>query len=256
MCFTTFAPMRICIHLAYNGTRYNGWQVQPHSPSVQDAIQTVLSKLLGEPISIVGAGRTDTGVHASDYYAHFDTEQTISLRDTLYKMNRMLPNDIVIYSLTEVSTDFHARFSATQRTYTYTITQIKNPFSIETELYYPSPLDVEKMNDAALQLIGTKDFTSFSKLHTDVSNNMCTVTHAQWEQVGNRLIFTISANRFLRNMVRSIVGTLIDVGRGKISADDFMNVISSKNRQNAGQSIDACGLCLCKIEYPANCFEM
>jgi len=249
MCFTTFARMRICIHLAYNGTRYNGWQVQPHSPSVQEAIQTVLSKLLGEPVSIVGAGRTDTGVHASDYYAHFDTEQTISLRDTLYKMNRMLPNDIVIYSLTEVSTDFHARFSATQRTYTYTITQIKNPFSIETELYYPTSLDVEKMNVAASQLIGTKDFTSFSKLHTDVTNNMCTVTRAQWEHVGNKLIFTISANRFLRNMVRSIVGTLLDVGRGKISTDDFVQIISSQNRQNAGQSIDACGLCLSRIEY-------
>ena len=249
MCFTTFARMRFCIHLAYNGTRYNGWQVQPHSPSVQEAIQTVLSKLLGEEVSIVGAGRTDTGVHASDYYAHFDTEQSFSLRDTLYKMNRMLPGDIVIYSLTEVSSDFHARFSAQQRTYTYTITQIKNPFSLDTELYYPTPLDVEKMNQAALYLIGTKDFTSFSKLHTDVTNNMCTVTHAQWEHVGNKLIFTISANRFLRNMVRSIVGTLIDVGRGKISIENFEEILSSKNRQNAGQSIDACGLCLCRIEY-------
>lgn len=250
MCFTTFARMRFCIHLAYNGTRYNGWQVQPHSPSVQDAIQSVLSKLLGEEISIVGAGRTDTGVHASDYYAHFDTEKSVSEQNLLYKMNRMLPEDIVIFSVTAVSNDFHARFSAQQRTYTYTITQIKNPFSLETELYYPTPLDMEKMNEAAKYLIGTQDFTSFSKLHTDVNNNICTVTHAQWEQNGNTLIFTISANRFLRNMVRSIVGTLIDVGREKISVEGFVEILSSKNRQNAGQSISACGLCLCKIDYP------
>ena len=126
---------------------------------------------------------------------------------------------------------------------------------METELYYPTPLHVGKMNNAASYLIGTKDFTSFSKLHTDVNNNICTVTHAQWEQVGNKLIFTISANRFLRNMVRSIVGTLLDVGRGKISTDDFVQIISSQNRQNAGQSIDACGLCLCRIEYSESCFE-
>ncbi|MCQ2959226.1 MAG: tRNA pseudouridine(38-40) synthase TruA [Bacteroidales bacterium] len=242
--------MRYFLHLAYNGTNYCGWQIQPHSPSVQETINTVLSKLLGEKIDITGAGRTDSGVHASCYYAHFDSEKNISLKDLKYKLNRMLPNDIVIYSVFPVSDSLHARFSAVSRTYTYTITTIKNPFAIETEYYFPTELNIDSMNKAAEQLIGEQDFTSFSKLHTDVNNNICTVTKAEWVSVDNKLIFTISANRFLRNMVRSIVGTLIDVGKGKTSIEDFSKILASKNRQNAGQSIPACGLSLCNIEYP------
>ncbi len=241
--------MRYFIHLAYNGTRFCGWQIQPHSPSVQETIEKNLSKILGESISIVGAGRTDSGVHASCYYAHFETTKEFDLQDITYKLNRILPYDIVIYNIYEVTDDLHARFSALSRTYTYTITNIKNPFANETEYYYHTQLDVEAMNAACTYLIGEKDFTSFSKLHTDVNNNICTVTEARWEQNGTKLIFTISANRFLRNMVRSIVGTMLDIGKGKISTNDFVKIIESKNRQNAGQSIPACGLSLCNIIY-------
>ena len=189
--------MRYFIHLAYNGTRFCGWQIQPHSPSVQETIEKNLSKILGESISIVGAGRTDSGVHASCYYAHFETTKEFDLQDITYKLNRILPYDIVIYNIYEVTDDLHARFSALSRTYTYTITNIKNPFANETEYYYHTQLDVEAMNAACTYLIGEKDFTSFSKLHTDVNNNICTVTEARWEQNGTKLIFTISANRFI-----------------------------------------------------------
>lgn len=241
--------MRYFIHLAYNGTRFCGWQIQPKSPSIQESIEDVMSTLLNEKISIVGAGRTDSGVHASNYYAHFETNAEFSEEQLRYKMNRMLPYDIVIYQIYAVPDDMHARFSATSRTYTYTITKKKNPFNAETEYYVPTQLNVHAMNESCKQLIGTKDFTSFSKLHTDVNNNICTITLAEWHETDDKLIFTISANRFLRNMVRSIVGTLIDVGKEKISQTDFVNIIESKNRQNAGQSIPACGLCLTEIRY-------
>lgn len=241
--------MRYFIHLAYNGTRFCGWQIQPNAPSVQETIEQALTKLLGETISIVGAGRTDSGVHASDYYAHFETEKLFDCKDITYKLNRILPYDIVISDIFPVKDDLHARFSAKLRTYTYTITTKKNPFAAETEYYLPIQLDITKMNQACEILLGTKDFTSFSKLHTDVNNNICTITKTNWEQQGNKLIFTISANRFLRNMVRSIVGTLIDVGRGKISIADFDAIIQCKDRQKAGVSIPACGLSLCAIEY-------
>lgn len=241
--------MRYFIHLAYNGTRFCGWQRQPHSPSIQENIESILTTLLGEEISVTGAGRTDSGVHASSYYAHFDTNTSFSPQDLRYKLNRILPNDIVIYDIFPVKDDLHARFSALSRTYTYTITQKKNPFALETEYYFPQPLDVALMNDACKLLLGTKDFTSFSKLHTDVTNNICTVTHAEWVSENSKLIFTISANRFLRNMVRSIVGTLLDIGQKKISISDFQKIIDAKDRQKAGKSIPACGLTLCKIEY-------
>lgn len=241
--------MRYFIHLAYNGTRFCGWQIQPNSPSIQETIEDVMSTLLNEKISIVGAGRTDSGVHASNYYAHFETNKDFLEQQLQYKMNRMLPYDIVIYKIYAVPDDMHARFSATSRTYTYTITKKKNPFNTETEYYVPTPLNIFLMNDACSQLIGTKDFTSFSKLHTDVNNNICTITQAKWQESDDKLIFTITANRFLRNMVRSIVGTLIDVGKEKISTTDFIRIIESKNRQNAGQSIPACGLCLTEICY-------
>ncbi len=242
--------MRFFIKLSYNGTRFCGWQIQPHSPSIQETIEKILTTLLGEEISITGAGRTDSGVHASCYFAHFDTEKNFSIDDIKYKLNRMLPYDIAIRSIFQVPDDFHARFSATSRTYTYTITQTKNPFASETEYYFPTKLDVAKMNEACKILIGTKDFTSFSKLHTDVNNNICTITTAEWKQNDDKLVFTISANRFLRNMVRSIVGTLIEIGKGKISLQDFCVIIDSKDRQKAGQSIPACGLTLCDIVYP------
>lgn len=241
--------MRYLLHLAYKGTNYNGWQIQPNAPTVQETIQQALGKLLGENITITGVGRTDSGVHASNYYAHFDYNHKLSFNDIRYKLNRMLPNDIVVFKVQQVSNDFHARFSATKRTYTYKINQEKNPFSNGTDFYFPIPLNIDEMNKAAIFLLGTKDFTSFSKLHTDVNNNICTVYEATWTKEDGKLIFTISANRFLRNMVRAIVGTLVDVGKGKLSVENFKHIISDKNRQLAGQSIDACGLTLSKIDY-------
>lgn len=242
--------MRYFIHLAYNGTRFCGWQIQPHSPSVQETITCAISKLLGDSITITGAGRTDSGVHASCYYAHFETEKEFSNQDLTYKLNRILPYDIVIYSIFPVSNDIHARFSATKRTYTYSITKQKDPFHNETSYYYPKALNITTMNEAAQNLIGTHDFASFCKLHSDVSNTFCTIYTAQWTDCNETLIFTITANRFLRNMVRAIVGTLIEVGNGKISIDDFKHIIESKNRCNAGQSIPAQGLSLVNITYP------
>jgi tRNA pseudouridine38-40 synthase len=241
--------MRFCISLAYNGTRYNGWQIQPNAVSVQETIEKELSKVLQEQISLVGAGRTDTGVHASCYFAHFDINQQFDTKDIVYKLNKMLPPDIVINSIHEVSNEYHARFGAKSRTYIYTLTTVKNPFTIETAWLYPYKIDLELMNKAAAVLMNYMDFTSFSKLHTDVANNNCTITSAKWEQVGNTITFTITANRFLRNMVRSITGTLLDVGQGKITIEDFEKIIESKNRQNAGQSIPAHGLCLVDISY-------
>lgn len=241
--------MRYFINLAYNGTRFSGWQIQPNATTLQGVVTQVLQQLLQEETSVVGAGRTDSGVHSANYFAHFETDKEIATTDLCYKLNRMLPPDIVIFDINPVDNTMHARFSATSRTYTYTITQEKNPFALETEYYFPLNLNIENMNNACKLLIGTQDFTSFSKLHTDVNNNICTITFAQWEQKGKKLIFTITANRFLRNMVRSIVGTMLDVGQNKISLADFSAIIESKNRQMAGMSIPACGLCLCNIQY-------
>lgn len=244
--------MRYFIHLAYNGTRFCGWQIQPNAPSVQETIEKSLTQLLGESIEIVGAGRTDSGVHASDYYAHFECDTDFSCKDLQYRMNRILPYDIVIFDIFPVSNNLHARFSAKSRTYNYVITTQKNPFAIETMYYFPQLVSIEIMNEACKLLLGTQDFTSFSKLHTDVNNNICTITKAEWTYSANTLTFTITANRFLRNMVRSIVGTLLDVGKGKISLTDFQSIINSKDRQKAGVSIPACGLSLSNIEYDFN----
>ncbi|MDR2962030.1 MAG: tRNA pseudouridine(38-40) synthase TruA [Bacteroidales bacterium] len=241
--------MRYCIHLAYNGRRFFGWQIQPHQVSVQECITQALEKIVPLAGAIVGVGRTDTGVHAHSFFAHFDTEKEIDTLQITQKLNRMLPFDIVVFSLTEVAPDFHARFSAKMRKYRYTITQTKNPFLQETAYFFPFALNVKHMNEACTLLIGTHDFTSFSKLHTDVSNNICTVFTAEWLYNGDVLEFYISANRFLRNMVRAITGTLLDVGQGKISVAQFQHIIDAKNRQCAGQSIPACGLSLIEIEY-------
>jgi tRNA pseudouridine38-40 synthase len=216
---------------------------------VQACIEECLSKIIGESIEIIGAGRTDTGVHASNYYAHVDITHEINCTDVQYKLNKMLSHDIVIYTIFKVNNEFHARFSALWRTYTYTLSLQKNPFLQETTWLYSYPLNIEAMNNAAALLQTYTDFTSFSKLHTDVNNNNCTITYAKWEQKGDLLIFTITANRFLRNMVRAITGTLIDVGRGKTSIPEFCTIIESKNRQNAGTSIPALGLCLVDIGY-------
>lgn len=242
--------MRYFIHLAYKGTVFHGWQMQPNAYSVQACVQDAVSKILSESISIVGAGRTDTGVHASCYYAHFEIETPFDCRDFCHALNRITPPDIAFFSVFPVASDMHARFSAISRTYTYTITRIKNPFVIDTALLYSMSLDVDAMNRAASCLYNYTDFSSFSKLHTDVRTHNCKIMHAEWHESDSLLVFTIQANRFLRNMVRAIVGTLLDVGRGKITVDDFSRIIENQNRQEAGQSIAAHGLSLVDVSYP------
>lgn len=244
--------MRYFIHLAYNGTPYHGWQIQPNASSVQETLENAFSLLLGETIGITGCGRTDTGVHATDFYAHFETEQELSdteLTQLTFKVNSFLSEDIRIYRIFVVNDDVHARFSATARTYQYHVSNVKQPFGKDfchRVFYNP---DIEMMNKAADILFEYTDFTSFSKLHTQTATNNCTILYARWDMVGEEYVFTISANRFLRNMVRAITGTLLEVGRGKLSLDDFRKVIESKNRCNAGTSLPAKALFLTKVEY-------
>lgn len=242
---------RYFIQLAYNGSKYHGWQIQPGAPTVQEDLNRALSTLLRCEISVVGAGRTDTGVHASYFMAHFDTEKEIKDPDQIvYKLNRLTGKDIAIYELFPVAPDMHARFSALSRTYKYYIDKRKDPFTADTAWkVFPLP-EVGRMNEACEILFEYTDFTSFSKLHTDVRTNDCTIMYARWEDTGDQLIFTIKANRFLRNMVRAIVGTMLDVGQGKMTAMDLRKIIESKNRCNAGTSVPGHALFLCDIGYP------
>ena len=241
---------RYFLHLSYDGTNYHGWQVQPNGNSIQAEINRAVSILCGVETEVTGAGRTDAGVHARQMVAHFDTEKEFSdPTDAVYKLNRMLPQDISILSLQEVSADMHARFSATSRTYRYYIHTARDPFLRHYSWRIPFTLDVNLMNEAASHLLHYTDFTSFSKLHTDVKTNDCTITRAEWITTDDTLVFTITANRFLRNMVRAIVGTLVDVGRGQLSVDDFCNIIERRNRQDAGMSVPANALFLEEITY-------
>jgi len=242
--------MRYLLHLAYNGSNYHGWQIQPKVNSVQQELEKCLSLKLCEKISVTGCGRTDTGVHARSYYAHFDLSSTIE--DTALfaeQMNAFLPADIVIYGCTQVADDFNARFSALKRTYRYYITQTKNPFHLNDAYYRYGNLDIDMMNAAARTLFEYTDFTSFSKLHTQVKTNNCKIFEARWFREDALLVFEISADRFLRNMVRAIVGTLIDVGAHKLDLDGFRRVIEGKDRCMAGTSVPAHALFLESVEY-------
>ena len=241
---------RYLFEMAYDGTNYAGWQVQPGVSTVQGELTKQLSRLFGnEPVDIVGCGRTDAGVHASQYFFHVDLPEHISEHQLVYKLNKMLPADLVIYDARIVQHDFHARFDATSRTYQYFIQPRKYPFDRFYSWYFSQPLDLEVMNEGAHHLIGKKDFTSFSKLHTDVRTNICTVHHALWTTKDNRLQFEIKANRFLRNMVRAVVGTLIDVGQGKLSPETVETIIKEKDRGAAGVSVPGHGLFLHEIDY-------
>lgn len=242
--------MRYFIRLAYKGTAYCGWQVQPNANTVQAELEKALSLLLGETIEVVGCGRTDTGVHAADYYAHFNYNQEIDTGHLLYRLNKFLPNDIGIKELFKVNEDAHARFSATAREYKYYVSKIKDPFAEGQSWHYHGKLDVALMNEAAAYLLTIDDFKAFSRGNTDVKTTLCNVTHAHWEEQGHILIFTIVANRFLRNMVRAVVGTLTDVGRGKMSIEEFKQIANSLDRKEAGESAPAEGLFLNRIEYP------
>lgn len=248
---------RYFIYLSYNGKNYCGWQIQPNGISVQQKIEESLATLLRRPVPVVGAGRTDAGVHARLMVAHFDWEEPIAYLPFLAeKLNRILPKDIAISRIVPVISEAHARFDATSRTYNYYITAKKDPFNHEFVYKIQGRLDYEAMDRACETLRGYTDFTSFSKLHTDVKTNNCRITHAGWEQEGDVWKFTITADRFLRNMVRAIVGTLIEVGRGKVTLDGFREIIEAKNRCDAGTSVPGHALFLADITYPERLFEL
>ncbi|MCT4636632.1 MAG: tRNA pseudouridine(38-40) synthase TruA [Bacteroidales bacterium] len=247
---------RYFLELSYNGTRFHGWQIQPNASTIQEEINKALSTILREEISVVGAGRTDTGVHSSYYIAHFDSEKDHLAKgtDLRYKLNSFLPKDIAILNIKEVNSDAHARFDAISRTYKYFITLVKDPFTVESSYHLKAVPDVRLMNRAAELLYNYKDFTSFSKLHTDVKTNNCNIMHVKWVQSKKRVILTIKADRFLRNMVRAIVGTLLEVGMGKITIEQFAEIIEKKDRSAAGVSAPPQGLFLTDIEYPTSIY--
>ena len=243
---------RYFIKLDYNGSPFHGWQIQPNAVTVQEWINRALSNLLKEEINVVGCGRTDTGVHARNFYAHFDSKH-VNISDNenlIFKLNRFLPKEIFIHEITKMHSDAHCRFDAIERTYKYYITLQKDPFNFLYSSYLYGDIDIEKMNSASAKLFDYTDFTSFSKVDTDTKTNNCVIKKAEWKKSGNMLIFTISADRFLRNMVRAIVGTLLEVGKGKISVDDFCKIIETKDRSKAGVSAPANALFLEDVKYP------
>ena len=250
--------MRYFIYLSYDGAAYCGWQRQPDAPSVQQALEKALSTLLREDILITGAGRTDTGVNASYYVAHFDCQKQIDdCEKVCYKLNLILPQDIAVSQIRRVRDDIHARFDAKQREYTYIIAQHKNPFRRYSAWQYYVALDFDKMNLAAEKLLQYEDFTSFAKLNSNNKTNICHVTKAEWSRDPKDesvLVFTIRADRFLRNMIRAIVGTLVDVGRGRYTVEDFEEIIRSKNLSKSSAGAPAQGLFLSDITYDENIF--
>ena len=242
---------RYFIYMAYDGTNYHGWQIQPNGVSVQECLMKALSTLLQHEVDVTGAGRTDAGVHAKLMVAHFDSEIILDEAFMVEKLNRLLPQDIVVYRLRAVHPDAHARFDATSRKYQYFVTTTKQPFNRQYRCRLFHKPDFEQMNMAAKTLFDYTDFTSFSKLHTDVKTNNCRIMHAEWTQVDDETwVFTIQADRFLRNMVRAVVGTLLEVGKGKLTIDGFRRVIEQKDRCQAGTSVPGNALFLVDVTYP------
>lgn len=243
--------MRYFAELSYKGTAYCGWQRQPSAPSVQQTIEEALSTILRESVEVVGAGRTDTGVHAAFYVAHFDTSRPIANpSDFVYHLNALLPEDIAFGRIYEVNSDAHARFDATEREYRYYIESRKNPFTRATSWQLTTPLDVNAMNRAAKVLLTTEDFTTFAKLGSNNTNNICHIFRAEWIEIEcGMLVFVFRANRFLRNMVRAVVGTLVDVGRGKITPEEFADIVASRNLSRSSSSAPAAGLFLTDVSY-------
>jgi tRNA pseudouridine38-40 synthase len=241
---------RYFFEIAYNGSSFHGWQRQPNATSVQQVIEETFSKLnSGKEVPIVGCGRTDAGVHAKKYFFHVDLPEIANIGQFIFKLNRMFPKDIAVFNIIQVNEELHARFDAKNRTYRYFIHQQKDPFKECLSLYFPQELNLEAMNAAAKLLLGKKDFGSFSKLHTDVKTNICEVFSAEWIISKQETYFEITANRFLRNMVRAIVGTLLDVGMGKLNCDDVITILEAKDRQEASLSVPAHGLYLWDITY-------
>lgn len=247
--------MRYFMHLAYNGARYYGWQIQADQITIQAVISDAMKKIMNEDIALTGAGRTDTGVHARSFYAHFDTGLTLDKKDInnlIYRLNSFLPKDIVIFNIFNVADNAHARFDAIERTYRYYVSVNKNPFTIDTSFRIFFHPDIDLMNQACEELKQHQDFSSFSKSHTDTKTNDCIITHAVWKKENDLLVFEITANRFLRNMVRAITGTMLELGKHKITLDDFRQIIIAKDRCKAGISVPAHALFLEKISYPFN----
>jgi tRNA pseudouridine38-40 synthase len=246
-------PYRYFIRLAYNGKNYHGWQIQENALTVQDVITRAVQLIWNKDFAMIGCGRTDTGVNATQFYAHFDLEEEKSLKELdelTRRLNRYLPDDIVIYSIFPVHSDLHSRYDAISRTYEYHIHTLKDPFLNESSWFVHLRLDIELMNRGGDIIKEYLDFTSFSKANVKRKTNLCKISKAHWELSGHRLIFTITADRFLHDMVRAIVGTLIDLGRHKISIEDLRLIIESKNRCSAGESVPAKGLYLTNVEYP------
>lgn len=244
--------MRYFIQLSYNGAAYHGWQIQPNAITVQETLQDSLSKLLNTKIAITGAGRTDTGVHASQMFAHFDIDEEFDTPKLLYKLNSFLPKDIAIQSIFEVRADAHARFDAVKRSYKYKVCLKKDVFQYDYAYLMHQELDMQKMNEASEVLLSYSDFQCFSKSNTDVKTYNCKIENAYWNKEGDMLVFNISADRFLRNMVRAIVGTLVNVGLGKLDVQDMHRIIASKDRGQAGFSVPAKGLYLTEVLYQNN----
>ena len=247
--------MRYFIELAYKGQAYHGWQIQPGDPTVQETIEEALSTLLGETIGVVGCGRTDAGVHASQFFLHFDTSQEVDKEKLKYRLNSFLPDDIAIFQVRKVKEEAHARFDAFSRSYEYRIHEGKNPFMIGTVMQLRTPeLDLERMNEASALLLEHEDFKCFSRSRTDVRSYVCRIEEACWKKEGELLVFRVTANRFLRNMVRAIVGTLMEIGQGKREVEDFRRIIESRDRTQAGPSARAEGLFLTRVRYPEQIF--
>ena len=246
--------MRYFLDISYRGGNYHGWQIQENAVTVQGVLEKALSNVLGVKIDILGSGRTDTGVHASSQIVHLDSPREFDPL-LIFRINGYLPKDICIKSARLVRDDAHARFDATSRAYIYRITLVKNPFEIGLSYYFYPPININEMNKAALILVQYEDFESFSKVHTDVTNFNCTIFHAYWEQNGDMLYFHVKANRFLRGMVRTLVGTMLEVGKGRMSLDEFTKIILAKDRKRAGISAPAEALYLSEVKYPAEVYK-
>ncbi|MCX6256162.1 MAG: tRNA pseudouridine(38-40) synthase TruA [Bacteroidia bacterium] len=247
---------RYFIFISYKGTSYHGWQIQPNSITVQKILDDALSVVLSEKIYTIGAGRTDTGVHAMVFCAHFDSisPDLTTIKNLVFRLNQFLPGDISVNSIKKVLPDANARYSAISRTYEYYISRIKDPFFDNSSWFLHGNIDISALNDACRLILNHSDFTSFSKLHSDTKTNLCKIYSAVWEEAGNRLVFTIKADRFLRNMVRAIVGTMVEIGSGKMDLKEFEEIILAKDRCRAGKSAPAKGLFLADIEYPVEIF--
>ena len=246
--------MRYFIQFSYFGKNYHGWQRQPNAITVQEVLEDAMSTLLRTPVEVVGAGRTDTGVHAKEMFAHFDLELAMDANELVRRLDAFLPEDIAIMGIAEVRTDAHARFDALERTYEYWVVKEKNPFYTDFAHCVKQPLDIVAMNQAASILLEHSDFECFSKSNSDVKTFICDVRKAEWNFEKDKLVFTISADRFLRNMVRAVVGTLLEVGLGKRKPMEMNDILKSKSRSKAGVSVPAKGLYLTQVMYPENIY--